>query len=360
MINVPIDFLRENPDRYRKLVKGQRVDYAPYRLWLDQTFVCDFAKVNPREYATNLDVMFGAQKKVNERFYDLRDYSVDIGLPDVYFDQDKFKSENPNKTPWKFLEDSLDNFDRYYTKKKIADLPSVKYLQDGIDYFNAKLPRDQYVNYYLGCTGAMDLFSIFRGTEHFFMDLYDQPAKVKKIFEYLTERSLELLEYEEKTWGDYNRSNVLFDKIDVGEDYCAYLQPDLFDEFVTPYTGKLFAKYKGKVCCSLHTDGDFVSGGIGVLNHLGLDELMGFAPNADITEYRAALPDVILGGNIHPIKHMIEGTPADVKAAAKYCFENASQNQKFVLCTGGAITAGAKPENVDAFLEACYEVVKYE
>ena len=87
---------------------------------------------------------------------------------------------------------------------------------------------------------------------------------------------------------------------------------------------------------------------------------MGFSPNIDIKEFRNALPNVILGGNIHPIHDMIEGTSEKVKESAKYCFENASQNQKFILCTGGAITAGAKPENVDAFLESAYEITKYD
>ena len=111
--------------------------------------------------------------------------------------------------------------------------------------------------------------------------------------------------------------------------------------------------------CSLHTDGDIVPAGIGMLNRLRIDELMGFSPNIDIKKFREALPDVILGGNIHPIKVMIEGTPQDVKSAAQYCFENANQDQKFILCTGGAISAGAKPENVDAFIECTSEIVKY-
>jgi uroporphyrinogen-III decarboxylase len=56
---------------------------------------------------------------------------------------------------------------------------------------------------------------------------------------------------------------------------------------------------------------------------------------------------------------MIEGTPEDVKAAARYCFESAGENGKFVLCTGGSISMNAKPENVDAFLEANYEITRY-
>jgi hypothetical protein len=39
MINVPFDFLRENVKRYRQLIKGQRPDYAPFRLWLVTLFL---------------------------------------------------------------------------------------------------------------------------------------------------------------------------------------------------------------------------------------------------------------------------------------------------------------------------------
>ncbi len=78
-----------------------------------------------------------------------------------------------------------------------------------------------------------------------------------------------------------------------------------------------------------------------------------------IKEYRNALPDVILAGNIHPIKVMIEGTPDDVKAAVRYCFDTAASDGKFILVSGGAMAAGSKPENVDAFIESAYEITKY-
>jgi uroporphyrinogen decarboxylase len=303
--------------------------------------------------------MFEAQKIVHDRFYGLREFAVEVDYLDIYFDREKFTADNPNCLSNKFLVDGLDNFDKYFSKKKFEDTLGVKKLFEGIEYFNNRLPEDKKTFHYLGVWGALDYFSVFRGTENFFIDLYDNPQKVHQIFEYLTERSLAWLEFAEKTWGNLNEHNVLFDKIDIGEDYCAYLPPDLFDEFVKPYTGKIFEAYKGNVLCSLHTDGDINPSGIGKLGEIGVDELMGFSPNIDVKAFREALPDVILAGNIHPIEVMIEGNPEDVKAAAKYCFENANQNQKFVLCTGGAISAGAKSENVDAFLEAAYEVVKY-
>ncbi|ARN55790.1 uroporphyrinogen decarboxylase family protein [Sedimentisphaera salicampi] len=360
MAQVPDGFLEGNVERYRKLIRGERVEYAPFRLWLDCTFVCEYANVNPKDYSSDIEVMFEAQKIVNDRFYGLRDFSIDIGNADIFFDLEKFNEDHPESVPDRVLEKDLDNFDRYFCTTPIAETKAAKEITKAIEYFNSRLPDDKKVYHYLGSTGAMDLYSIFRGTEKFFIDLYDHPAKVKKIFDFLFQRTLEWIEFTESRWGNMPANNNLYDKVDIGEDYCAYLPPELFDEFVRPYTGEIFNRYKGKALCSLHTDGDIIPSGISQLNKLNIDELMGFSPNIDIKDFREALPDVILAGNIHPINVMIEGTPEDVKNAARYCFETANQNQKFVLCTGGAISAGAKPENVDAFIESTYEIVKYD
>jgi uroporphyrinogen decarboxylase len=357
--NVPLDFLRDNVIRYRKLINGEKVDYAPFRLWFDDIFMCELADVSRAKYSSDFETMFNVQKIANERFYDLLDFGVHVSTLDIFYDEEAFIVDNPNVPSYKFLEPSLDNFDKYFSKKPFDQVPGVKRLAEGIEFFNQRLPAHKQINHYLGAWGAMDLFSIFRGTEKFFFDFYDNGAKVKSIFDYLHERTVAWIEYVEKRWGGKRSYNNLYDKIDIGEDFCAYLPPDMFAEFVAPYTAALFKKYKGKVCCSLHTDGDFATDGIANLKSLGIDELMGFSPNIDIKEFRKVLPDVILGGNIHPITVMVEGAPDDVKAASRYCFENANQNQKFVLCTGGAMSGHTKVENIDAFIEATYEIVKY-
>jgi hypothetical protein len=356
---IPREFFADNVKRYRQLIRGERPDWAPFRLWIDDTWTREYTGVDRKKYQSSFEAMFEAQKIVNERFYGLRDYCAEVDTLDIYFDREKFRTDYPNEPANCFLCNSLDNFDRYCSHKKFTDVPGVKRLMKGMEYFNSRLPKHQHVCHYFGVFGAMDYFSIFRGSENFFTDLYDNPAKVHKIFTYLTERSLEWLEFANKTWSGINGDSILYDKLDIGEDYCAYLSPELFDEFVRPYTGELFAAYKGKVLCSLHTDGDILPAGIGNFNRINIDELMGFSPNIDISRFREALPDVILAGNIHPIKVMMEGCPSDVKDAVRHCFDIAGKNGRFVLCTGGGICAGAKAENIDAFLEAAYEITKY-
>lgn len=353
-----IEFFKENIVRYRKLMKGEKVDYAPFRLWIDDTFICEYTKTDPKVYAENYEVMIGAQKVVNERFYDQYEFFASVNYFDIFFDREKFQQDYPNLQQNNFLEPSLDNFDRYFCKKKFIDVPGVKKLIECIKFYNNNLPKHKHVNHYYGIWGVMDLFSIFRGTENFFIDLYENTNKVHEIFSYITERSLQWLEFAKNMWEGKGSDNLLYDKLDIGEDYSAYLSPDLFNEFEMPYTGKLISE-NNNIFKSLHSDGDFHLENMKMLKDFGIDEFMGFTPNMDIKTVRSILPDMILAGNIHPFKVMNYGTPEDVKAAAKYCFEQANQNQKFVLCTGGAICAGAKPENIDAFLESAYEIVKY-
>jgi hypothetical protein len=233
-MKIPLEFYRDNVKRYRQLIRGERVDWAPFRLWLDDTFVRAYTGVDTSRYISNFEVMFEAQRQVDERFYGLRDYCVEVDNLDIYFDREKFRTSYPDLPGNRFLGHSLDDFERFYCRKKITDVAGVKRLFEGIDFFNKRLPRNKYAHYYLGTWGALDGFSIFRGTENFLTDLYDNPSAVHRIFGYMTERSLEWLEFARKTWGDVNSEDILFDKLDIGEDYCAYLPPDLFDEFVKP------------------------------------------------------------------------------------------------------------------------------
>lgn len=217
------------------MIRGEKVDFAPFRLWLDDTFVCSFTGVSPARYFADFETMFEAQKSVNDRFCDMRDFSVDVGILDIYFDIEAFATDCSDLPAHRILGPGLDNFDKYYCQKPFSEVNGVKRLLEGVHFFNQRLPRHKQVNYYFGSTGAMDLFSIFRGTEKFFTDFYDNPACVKKIFDFLHERTLSWLEFVEKTFSSMSSHNNLFDKIDIGEDYCAYLPPELFDEFVILY-----------------------------------------------------------------------------------------------------------------------------
>jgi len=359
MKDIPVEFFRDNVKRYRQLMKGERPDWAPFRCWLDNYLCCDIAGADPEDYARDFDVQLNVQKMVNDRFYDVLDINPGVDMAGLWFDDELFTAENSDAQANSFLARDLKDFDRYHNKKSFDDTPCVKRLHEGIKYFNERLPDHKKAGHYLGVCACLDMFSIFRGADRMFTDLYDDPEQVHRIFSWMTERSLNWMEYCRKHWGGLNDQSILYDKIDVGEDYCAYLPPDMFDEFVKPYTGKLFDEQKGRAWRSLHTDGDFHLENLTKLNELGIDELMGFTPHLDIKDVRKALPDIVLAGNIHPIKVMNEGSPDDVKAAIRYCFENAAKDGKFVLCTGGGIGYGAKPENVDAFLEAVYEICKY-
>jgi hypothetical protein len=180
------------------------------------------------------------------------------------------------------LEADLAAFDKYALSIPVHKLKCVAAAHKMTKFFNDRLPPHKHTVPYCGIMGCLDTYSLLRGAE-FFLDFYDQSQAVHKIFSHYTERAIEWIRFACQTWGAPDLPHNLHDKIDMGEDYCAYMPPDLFQEFVIPYTGKIMhAAGKGKL-----------------------------------------------------------------------------KSLKFVLCTGGAIGANAKPENIDASLDAVYEVTKY-
>ena len=80
---------------------------------------------------------------------------------------------------------------QHYEFMEQIEIPGVKKLFEGIDYFNKRLPKEKRACHYFGVHGALDYLSIFRGSGQFMLDLFDSPAKVRRIFSYITERSLQ-------------------------------------------------------------------------------------------------------------------------------------------------------------------------
>ncbi len=62
-----------------------------------------------------------------------------------------------------------------------------------------------------------------------------------------------------------------------------------------------------------------------------------------------------LGGNLHPVHVLQQGTPAQVEAAARGCLDQAAAGGGFILMPGCDTPPLTPRENVDAFLRAAWE-----
>jgi uroporphyrinogen decarboxylase len=78
----------------------------------------------------------------------------------------------------------------------------------------------------------------------------------------------------------------------------------------------------------------------------------------DLAAARAQVGDRVgLIGNVRPTASMANGTPSDVKANARECFEKGVGNPKgYILGLGCALPINAPTENVHALIDAAWEL----
>jgi uroporphyrinogen-III decarboxylase len=124
------------------------------------------------------------------------------------------------------------------------------------------------------------------------------------------------------------------------------ISPRVFRELVLPRLRALLAGLQ--VPCILHICGDMsitldamAETGFHVLS---LDQCM------DLRQVRRRFPDVVLGGNVDPIKSLLMGSRQQVADNTLNCLRSAGTSQ-YVLMSGCGVPPHAPLENVKAMIE---------
>ncbi|MBQ9564580.1 MAG: uroporphyrinogen decarboxylase family protein, partial [Synergistaceae bacterium] len=131
------------------------------------------------------------------------------------------------------------------------------------------------------------------------------------------------------------------------------LRKEDYRTFVFPYTRELVEHFHGLGCSvTYHICGNttkilepMVDTGVDVLS---IDNIV------DLKETKERVGDrICVAGNVDPVRVMLEGTPEDVEAGVKLCFDQAWDTPKgYILATGCGIPNAAPAENVFRFMDA--------
>ena len=98
-----------------------------------------------------------------------------------------------------------------------------------------------------------------------------------------------------------------------------------------------------------------------MLHHLETLEEIGvnavnIDPYIEPAQILEKMPNVVVHGQIPPLKILLNGSPEEVIAYAKRDIEQAGPGKHLVLCTAGSINPGTSFENLKAM---CYAAEKY-
>ena len=131
------------------------------------------------------------------------------------------------------------------------------------------------------------------------------------------------------------------------------LRKEDYLSFVFPYTRELVEHFHGLGCSvTYHICGNttrilepMVDTGVDVLS---IDNIVDLEETKERVGRR-----ICVAGNVDPVRVMLEGTPEDVDAGVKRCFEQAWDNPRgYILATGCGIPNAAPVENVYRFMDA--------
>jgi uroporphyrinogen-III decarboxylase len=207
----------------------------------------------------------------------------------------------------------------------------------------------------------LDLLQYYRGIANLTRDIFQRPEKVKEICEWLVEYETTLAMRDAMIMGagEVPGAEVIF-FVNGGP---PGMSPRIFDEFFWPTAKKMvdiFVQRGFKVHChwdndltpNLETMQDLAAG-------LPKGKLLLDLEKTDMKKAKKLLGDsVCLFGNV-PSAMLCYGSPDEVDAYCKQLIEDCAPGGGFVLSTECETPWDARPENVQAIVEAAHKYGRY-
>jgi uroporphyrinogen decarboxylase len=188
--------------------------------------------------------------------------------------------------------------------------------------------------------GPLALASHLMGVTNFLMGLKLDPAA--------THRLLEMNTTVVRTWLEAQAAALKeVEGVLVLDDIVGFLSPKDYMEFAHPYLKKIYDAFPRSVKIFHNDTNNPVC--YPHLRDLGIN-IFNFTHLQPITKVRELVgPDICLMGNVPPLDVLTQGTPEDVRAAAKECLK---LGKGLLLSAGGGTSPGTPAQNISALIEA--------
>lgn len=323
-------------ERVLSMIEGRAVDCLPL-MPITMTFAAELAGVRYREYVTDYRVLAEAQIKVADRF-DF-DYVSVISDPAREAADCGGKVEIFDDQPPAIVEEQARLADKAdLARLKVPDPLGGGRMHDrvnGAALLRQKVGKDKLVEGWI--EGPIAEGADLRGLNTLMLDLMDDPAWVRDLFEFVIEMELRFAKAQ---------VDAGVDIIGVGDAAASLIGPELYSELVWPYEKRLVdGLHAMGTRVRLHICGNTRP----LLADMGrLDcEIVDLDSMAPLAEGRAAMgPGPILLGNINPVSILRNGTPGQVHGAIAECHHDAGL--RYIVGAGCEVPRGTPHENLEA------------
>ena len=239
--------------------------------------------------------------------------------------------------------------------KEISRVKKIDPGQDGLmpqalkeyDYLLTHLDK-KYTDrfpYLDGCAwlmGPLEVAGFILGHEKLFISFYDHPDLVRQLLTIVTEGLIAWLRRLESVAGELKLISLV-------EHTPGQISAAHSEEFFFPFCSEIFRQFPKAI--RLYHNEDNLRHILPKLPSLGA-HIWHFGP-WDVKEIKETVgKDLVIMGNIHPIKVLLQGTPEDVEEACRLPLLIGAPGGGFILSSGGGLAPDTPIENVQAMIRA--------
>ena len=191
--------------------------------------------------------------------------------------------------------------------------------------------------------GPAEVCGLLLGHENYFLSLYDEPGRLKRLMEMVTDFIIQWLRVQEKFIGE----PLL---LQLAEHVPHQIHPEQMKEFILPYLKAIYAEFPAPVKI-YHNEGFHSDEHIGQVLKFGA-EVWHFGSDVhELTDLYGKVGNVLVPfGGVNPHGPIRQGTPDQVREETRGVLQ-AARGRKLLLSTGTGTTPETSLENVRAMVE---------
>lgn len=336
----------------------EKAERVPVLIGLDGDWICEYLKLDNAKYYTDFDYQQEYRQRCNEITQKELAYkinpAIDFGVvmdSSVYGGAVHYESNaTPTLKPVINDPEEIDAFVERMSKVDILEQGLVpKYLAW---HGKIKSRYGQNLAYGGGQKGCATMLGQICGITNFLTWIMTDPDEIKKLIACWLDTSKRYIKAIRKA------TNYPEDKrgYHFASDVSGMLSPNLYRDFIMPAEKQMYELFSPDAGDSrfFHADSHMLHQ-LESLKAMGVNAV-NIDPYIDPSQILSIMPEVIIHGQIPPLKTLLYGTQEEVIACAKRDIAQGGPGKHLVLCTAGSINPGTSFENIRAM---CYAAEKY-
>lgn len=334
---------------FKRAARGEEFAAPPVALIVDSPWIPGYLGISTLDYLTVPEVWLDANLRVEREFPEvifLPGFWAEIGMcaePSAFGCK---VSLYANKTPVAHpLVNGIEELDRLSAPNPLTDgfMPMILNLYRRLE---PRINDAGHVVKMVAARGPLTVATHLMGVSNFLLGMKLESAATHRLLRMTTTLVKDWLQAQADALRQVEGILVL-------DDIAGFMSPKDYQEFAHPYLKEIFDAFPVAVKM-FHNDTDNPAS-YKFYRDLGI-HVFNFTHLQPLDKVRELVgPDICLLGNVPPLDVLTQGTPEQVRQAARDCLTQHPSRRNLILSAGGGTSPGTPGANIRALCETAKE-----